>query len=170
VTSDDALAERFRALRDHAQKKRYHHNEIGFNYRMDAFQGAVLSIKLKYIESWTEARRRLASRYLNLLQDLSGLTLPVEAPGRRHVWHLFVVRHAERDRLQAALAADGVATGLHYPIPLHMQEPYRHLGYTQGRFPVAEEIGANCLSLPMFPEMTDEQQDAVVASLRRALN
>jgi dTDP-4-amino-4,6-dideoxygalactose transaminase len=170
VTSDDALAARFRALRDHAQTKRYHHNEIGFNYRMDAFQGAILSIKLKHIEAWTEARRRIANRYLSLLQGLPGLTLPVEAPGRRHVWHLFVVRHPERDRLQAALAADGVSTGLHYPIPLHLQEPYRNLGYGQGRFPVAEQIGAQCLSLPMFPEMTDEQQDTVVASLRRALN
>jgi dTDP-4-amino-4,6-dideoxygalactose transaminase len=169
VTSGDALAERFRALRDHAQKKRYHHSEVGFNYRMDAFQGAILSIKLKYIEAWTEARRRLASRYLRLLAGLPNLKLPVEAPGRRHVWHLFVVRHPERDRLQAALAADGIATGLHYPIPLHLQDPYRDLGYPAGRFPVSEEIGAQCLSLPMFPEMTVEQQDAVVASVRRAV-
>ena len=169
TTDDDALARRMKALRDHAQSQRYHHEEIGFNYRMDAFQGAVLGIKLKHIESWIEARRRLAERYRTLLSDLP-LQLPVEAPGRRHVWHLFVVLHPERDRLRAALEQDGVQTGLHYPIPLHLQKAYADLGYKPGAFPVAERIGRECLSLPLFPEMTDEQQDAVVAALRSALD
>jgi dTDP-4-amino-4,6-dideoxygalactose transaminase len=168
VTNDDDLARRMKALRDHAQSQRYHHEEIGFNYRMDAFQGAVLSIKLKHLESWIEARRRLAERYHTLLSDLP-LQLPVEAPGRRHVWHLFVVLHPERDRLRAALEQDGVQTGLHYPIPLHLQKAYADLGYKAGVFPVAERIGRECLSLPLFPELTDAQQDAVVAALRRAL-
>jgi dTDP-4-amino-4,6-dideoxygalactose transaminase len=169
TTSDDAIAERLRALRDHAQSQRYHHNEIGFNYRMDAFQGAVLEIKLKHLEAWTEARRRLAERYRELLADLP-LQLPREALGRRHVWHLFVVRHPQRDRLRAALAEDGVQTGLHYPIPLHLQQAYAHLGHRRGDFPVTEAISDECLSLPLFPEMTDAQQDLVVASLRRALS
>lgn len=169
TTSDDAIAERLRALRDHAQSQRYHHNEIGFNYRMDAFQGAVLKIKLNHLEAWTEARRRLAERYRELIADLP-LQLPCEAPGRRHVWHLFVVRHPQRDRLRAALAEDGVQTGLHYPIPLHLQQAYAHLGHRRGDFPVTEAISDECLSLPLFPEMTDAQQDLVVASLRRALS
>jgi dTDP-4-amino-4,6-dideoxygalactose transaminase len=169
VTNDDDLARRMKALRDHAQSQRYHHDEIGFNYRMDAFQGAVLSIKLKHLEGWIEARRRLAERYRTLLSDLP-LQLPVEAPGRRHVWHLFVVLHPERDRLRAALEQDGVQTGLHYPIPLHLQKAYADLGYKAGAFPVSERIGRECLSLPLFPEMTEAQQDAVVAALRRALD
>lgn len=169
TTNDDALARRMKALRDHAQSQRYHHDEIGFNYRMDAFQGAVLGIKLKHIESWTSARRRLAERYRTLLSDLP-LQLPVEAPGRRHVWHLFVVLHPERDRLRAALEHDGVQTGLHYPIPLHLQKAYADLGYKAGALPVAERVGRECLSLPLYPEMTVEQQDTVVAALRRALD
>lgn len=168
ATSDDDISRRMRALRDHAQSERYHHSEIGFNYRMDAFQGAVLKIKLNHIEAWTEARRHLAQRYCELLADLP-LRLPREAAGRRHVWHLFVVRHPERDRLRAALAEDGIQTGLHYPIPLHLQQAYAHLGHTRGNFPVAEAIGDECLSLPLFPEMTHAQQDSVVAALRRAL-
>lgn len=169
TTSDDAIAQRMRALRDHAQSERYRHSEIGFNYRMDAFQGAVLKIKLQHIEAWTEARRRLAQRYRELLADLP-LRLPQEAAGRRHVWHLFVVRHGERDRLRAELAEDGIQTGLHYPIPLHLQQAYAHLGYQRGDFPVSEAIGDECFSLPLFPEMTHAQQDNVVAALRRALS
>jgi dTDP-4-amino-4,6-dideoxygalactose transaminase len=169
TTNDEQLARRMKALRDHAQSQRYQHDEIGFNYRMDAMQGAVLGIKLKYIEAWTEARRHRADRYRTLLADLP-LQLPLEAPGRRHVWHLFVALHPERDRLRAALEADGIHTGLHYPIPLHMQKAYADLGYKPGAFPVSERIGRECFSLPLYPELTDEQQDAVVASLRRALS
>jgi dTDP-4-amino-4,6-dideoxygalactose transaminase len=169
TTNDEQLARRMKALRDHAQSQRYQHDEIGFNYRMDAMQGAVLGIKLKYIEAWTEARRHRADRYRTLLADLP-LQLPLEAPGRRHVWHLFVALHPERDCLRAALEADGIHTGLHYPIPLHMQKAYANLGYQPGAFPVSERIGRECFSLPLYPELTDEQQDAVVASLRRALS
>lgn len=168
TTNDAALAQRLRALRDHAQAARYHHSEVGFNYRMDAFQGAVLGIKLRHIEAWTEARRALARRYCELLADLP-LVLPVEAANRRHVWHLFVVRHPERDRLRAALEQDGIQTGLHYPIPLHLQQAYAQLGLKRGAYPVAEAVGDECFSLPLFPEMSHTQQDAVVASLRRAL-
>ncbi len=169
TTNDEQLARRMKALRDHAQSQRYQHDEIGFNYRMDAMQGAVLGIKLKYIEAWTEARRHRADRYRSLLADLP-LQLPLEAPGRRHVWHLFVALHPERDRLRAILEADGIHTGLHYPIPLHLQKAYADLGYQPGAFAVSERIGRECFSLPLYPELTDEQQDAVVASLRRALS
>jgi dTDP-4-amino-4,6-dideoxygalactose transaminase len=164
VTNDDGLADRLRALRDHAQSQRYHHDEIGFNYRMDAFQGAILGIKLRHLERWTEGRRRLAARYLAHLKGLP-LVLPVEAEGRRHVWHLFVVRHPERERLRHELHERGIQTGLHYPIPVHLQKAYAHLGYQAGDFPVAEQVGRECITLPLFPEMTDSQQDRVIEAL-----
>lgn len=168
VTNDAKIAARMRSLRDHAQAQRYHHDEIGFNYRMDGFQGAVLDIKLKHIEAWTEARRALAANYQERLADLS-LNVPIEAEGRRHVWHLFVATHPERDRIRNELQARGVHTGLHYPIPLHLQKAYKHLGYREGDFPVSERVGRECLTLPLFAEMTAVQQDAVVEALKETL-
>lgn len=168
VTDDDDIAKRLRALRDHAQSRRYHHDEVGFNYRMDGFQGAVLSVKLKYIDDWNNARRQLAARYQERLDGLT-MELPVEAPGRRHVWHLFVVLHPERDALQRGLQARGVQTGLHYPVPVHLQKAYRSLDHHAGDFPNAERIGRECLSLPMFPSMTWSQQDQVVDALHATL-
>ncbi len=168
VTNDDALAARYRRLRDHAQPQRYLHTEIGFNYRMDALQGAVLGIKLKRLPAWTDRRRELAARYLEQLADLP-IDLPVVAPGRDPVWHLFVVRHPDRDRLRAALEAAGVQTGLHYPVPVHLQPAYQHLGHPAGAFPVAERFARECLSLPLYPEMTARHLDAVVAALSDAL-
>jgi dTDP-4-amino-4,6-dideoxygalactose transaminase len=165
VTNDAALATRMRCLRDHAQSTRYVHTEIGFNYRMDGLQGAVLRIKLNYLPEWTARRVDLARRYHDLLTDLP-ILLPLAAPGRGHVWHLYVVLHPERDRVRAALADRGVQTGLHYPTPVHLQQAYAHLGYGRGAFPVSERIAGQCLSLPLFPEMTEEQQDAVVAAVR----
>jgi dTDP-4-amino-4,6-dideoxygalactose transaminase len=168
VTNDVGVAARLRALRDHAQTERYLHNELGFNYRMDALQGAVLGIKLRHLRHWTDARRTLAARYRELLADLP-IQLPAEADGRRHVWHLFVMLCEQRDAVQRALREGGVLTGLHYPVPVHLQKPYRHLGHGPGAFPVAERIGRECLSLPLFPEMTTRQQDAVVQRLREVL-
>ncbi len=168
VTDDDGIAARLRALRDHAQAQRYHHEELGFNYRMDALQGAVLGVKLRHLERWTEARRFLAERYRKHLANLP-LQLPAERPGGRHVWHLFVALHPERDRVRRELEARGVQTGLHYPIPLHLQKAYAHLGHQEGDFPVAERVGRECLTLPLFPEMTIRQQDAVIAALRDVL-
>jgi dTDP-4-amino-4,6-dideoxygalactose transaminase len=168
VTDDDHIAARLRALRDHAQGRRYHHDEIGFNYRMDGFQGAVLGVKLKYLEQWTEARRRLAARYGERLASLP-LELPAEAPGRRHVWHLYVARHPKRDRVRQELEARGVQTGLHYPVPVHLQKAYHHLGHRPGDFPVSERIARECFSLPLFPELTGQQHDKVVATLITAL-
>jgi dTDP-4-amino-4,6-dideoxygalactose transaminase len=164
VTDDDAIAVRLRSLRDHAQRQRYRHDEIGFNYRMDAFQGAILGVKLGYLAGWTEARRRLAARYGEALAGLP-LQLPAEAPGRASAWHLFVALHPERDRIRHELEARGIQTGLHYPIPVHLQDAYRHLGHRPGDFPVAERIGRECLSLPMFPEMTERQQGRVIEAL-----
>jgi dTDP-4-amino-4,6-dideoxygalactose transaminase len=164
ATNDSQLASRLRALRDHAQQQRYHHDEIGFNYRMDALQGAVLSVKLKYLERWLEAREFLADRYRKHLAHLP-LVLPANPSDRRHVWHLFVVRHPERDRIRTELEVRNVHTGLHYPIPLHLQKAYRHLGYQPGDFPMAERIGRECLSLPLFPEMSIRQHDWVIESL-----
>ena len=168
VTDDDGIAARLRALRDHAQEKRYHHTEIGFNYRMDGFQGAVLGIKLKYLEQWTQVRRGLAEKYRAMLAGLP-LRLPAEAAQRRHVWHLFVALHPERDRLRAGLEARGIQTGLHYPVPLHLQQAYRDLGHVAGDFPVAERVARECLTLPLFPEMTCEQQEAVVEAIKDTL-
>jgi dTDP-4-amino-4,6-dideoxygalactose transaminase len=164
VTDDDAIAKRLRALRDHAQEQRYHHSEIGFNYRMDAFQGAVLNLKLQYLDEWTRSRRLLASRYVDFLEGLP-LSLPVEAPGREHVWHLFVVLHRERDRIRQELQSRGIHTGLHYPVPVHLQPAYKSLGHAPGEFPVAERVASECLTLPLFPEMTVSQQDRVIEAV-----
>jgi dTDP-4-amino-4,6-dideoxygalactose transaminase len=164
VTNDDAMAARMRALRDHAQTKRYHHAEIGFNYRMDAMQGAVLGVKMRHIARWTLRRRELAKRYLTLLCD-SPLDLPRVRNNCEPVWHLFVVRHPERDRIRAELEDRGIQTGLHYPIPVHLQPAYQGLGYRPGDFPVSERVARECLTLPLYPEMTQEQQDAVVEEL-----
>src|SRR5262249_38217111 len=150
VTDDDALAARLRALRDHAQRQRYHHDEIGFNYRMDGFQGAVLGVKLRYLEGWNEARRPLARPHREALEGPAPQR-PVEAAGRRHVWHLFVALMPGRDRVRQELEARGIQTGLHYPVPLHLQKAYRHLGYREGDFPVAERVARECLTLPLFP-------------------
>ncbi|HJZ91838.1 MAG TPA: DegT/DnrJ/EryC1/StrS family aminotransferase [Gemmataceae bacterium] len=168
VTNDPALATRMRTLRDHAQPTRYVHTELGFNYRMDGLQGAVLRIKLNYLPDWTATRCDLAVRYRDRLAD-SPAGLPAVGPNRTHVWHLFIVRHPDRDRLRAALADRNVQTGLHYPTPVHLQPAYAHLGHKPGDFPVTERIARECLSLPLFPEMTDEQHDAVVAALKEII-
>jgi dTDP-4-amino-4,6-dideoxygalactose transaminase len=164
VTNDDAMAGRMRALRDHAQIQRYHHAEIGFNYRMDAMQGAVLGIKMKHIARWTARRRELADRYFTLLCDLP-LELPSVRANCEPVWHLFVVQHPERDRIRAELEVRGIQTGLHYPIPVHLQPAYRGLGYEPGDFPVTERVARECFTLPLFPEITEQQQDVVVRAL-----
>jgi dTDP-4-amino-4,6-dideoxygalactose transaminase len=164
VTDDEQVADRLRSLRDHAQSRRYHHSELGFNYRMDGFQGAVLGVKLKHLESWTEARRRLADRYREGLAGLP-IKLPFEAPGRKHVWHLFVVLHPHRDRIRKELESRGIQTGLHYPIPVHLQEAYADLRYQSGDFPISERIAQDCFTLPLFPEMTEAQQGRVIRAL-----
>ncbi|MGA3067925.1 MAG: DegT/DnrJ/EryC1/StrS family aminotransferase [Tepidisphaeraceae bacterium] len=168
VTNDADIASRMRALRDHAQRQRYHHAEIGFNYRMDGIQGAVLGVKLKHLHRWTETRCGFAERYLSLLAGLP-IQLPTAVPDRRHVWHLFVVEHPDRDALRGKLESMRIHTGLHYPVPLHLQEAYHDLGYRPGDFPVAERIGRQCMTLPLFAEMSLQQQNAVVDALNECL-
>ena len=168
VTDRDDIAARLRSLRDHGQTQRCRHDEIGFNYRIGAMQGAVLAVKLKHLDRWVAARGRQAERYRQLLHGCS-LQLPATLAGHSHGWHLFVVLHTQRDRIRANLQACGIETGLHYSLPVHLQPAYRHMGHAPGDFPVAERIGRECLSLPLFPEMTPKQQDWVIEALHDAL-
>ena len=157
VTNDDELAAHARALREHGSRVRYHHDEVGFNYRMEGLQGAVLGVKLKHLSAWTEARRRIARRYHELLAD-TPLRLPREADYAQSAWHLYIVRHPRRDELKQHLDANGVGNAIHYPLPLHLQKCYESLGYKAGDFPVAERACKEVLALPFFPELTEAQQ------------
>ncbi len=168
LTNDEAIAKHARSLRDHGQSQRYHHDEVGFNYRMDGLQGAVLSIKLKHLDAWNAARRSHAQRYNELLAGLP-VTLPTFPADSESVWHLYVIECDDRDKLRERLSSAGVDTGLHYPVPLHLQKVYAGLGRGRGSFPVSERIGDRCISLPMFAELTDEQVNTVAAALRAAL-
>jgi dTDP-4-amino-4,6-dideoxygalactose transaminase len=165
VTNDDALAKRARSLREHGSTVRYYHDEVGYNYRMEGFQGATLNVKLKRLPAWNARRRAIAARYHELLRG-TPLRLPHEAPWAESVYHLYVVRHPARDRLKARLEAAGVGSALHYPVPLHLQKCYAELGYREGSFPVAERTARECLSLPVYPELTDEQVAYVAAKIR----
>ncbi len=166
TTNDDALAVKMRRLRDHGQIKKYHHQQWGHNYRMDGIQGAVLGVKLRFLNEWTEARRRHAKCYMEKLSGVGDLVLPREGPRAKHVYHLFVVQTKFREALQAHLTEKGIGTGLHYPIPLHLQEAYKDLGYVKGQFPVTEQVASHGLSLPMFAELTDDQITYVVDSIK----
>ena len=168
VTDDDDLAERARQLLDHGRSDKYNHEVIGFNYRLDSIQAAILHVKLKHLEEWLESRRRVAATYRRVLADLP-LTLPVEVEDVRHVYHLFVILSRERDRLREFLASKGIAAGIHYPISVHLLKAYSHLGIQPGAFPVAERVAAEGLSLPMFPELTDGQIEEIGAALTEAL-
>jgi dTDP-4-amino-4,6-dideoxygalactose transaminase len=152
-------------LRNWGEETRYEHKIQAFNYRMEGFQGAILGVKLKYLEQWTEARRDRAAAYTRALADVP-VGLPAERPGVRHVYHVFAVRVRERDACRARLTEAGVQTGVHYPIPVHLQPAHRDLGYSRGDFPVSEAVAGEVLSLPMFPELTDEQIAGVAAALR----
>jgi dTDP-4-amino-4,6-dideoxygalactose transaminase len=156
ITNDPELAAHARALRDHGSRQRYYHDEVGFNYRMEGFQGAVLGVKMNYLEEWTRERARVARRYQELLAD-TPLQLPREADYAKSAWHLFVVRHPRRDELKRHLDKAGIGCGLHYPLPLHLQKCYATLGYHSGDFPVAELAARECVSLPIYPELTEAQ-------------
>ncbi|MCO6049116.1 DegT/DnrJ/EryC1/StrS family aminotransferase [Mesorhizobium sp. RP14(2022)] len=166
VTNDDAQAKTIRMLRDWGQSKRYHHVLKGFNYRMEGIQGAVLKVKLRYLEEWTEKRRAHARNYRALLAEAPHITLPAEAEGRRHVWHVFALRSAERDALARDLNAQGIQTGLHYPIPVHLQEAHADLGYSEGDFPHSEQAAREVLSLPLYPELTLSQVEEVAQAVK----
>ena len=161
VTDDPALAQRVRLLRNHGQQERYRHEVLGTTSRLDELQAAVLRVKLRYLDEWNEARRARAQDYRRRLAGIPGLVLPCEPDHARHVYHLFVVRHPGRDALQRHLAARGIATGVHYPLPAHLQPACAHLGYREGDFPVSERLAREVLSLPMFPHLTTEQVEYV---------
>ena len=161
VTNNAAFDKRARSLREHGSTVRYYHDEVGYNYRMEGIQGAVLGVKLKHLAKWTAERRRVAHRYHELLAD-TPLQLPREAAWGESAYHLYVVRHPRRDNLKKHLEANGVGCALHYPLPLHLQKCYASLGCKAGDFPVAEKAARECLSLPIFPELTDAQIQRVV--------
>jgi dTDP-4-amino-4,6-dideoxygalactose transaminase len=165
TTNDEALANKLRILRDHGQVKKYQHATWGLNYRLDAIQATVLSVKMPYLKTWTEARRSHANQYSQKLTVMGDIVTPVERPGGTHVYHLYVIQTAHRDALQKHLQTLDIHTGLHYPVPLHLQEAYRHLGGKRGDFPVTEQQAERGLSLPMFAELTDEQIDYVCTSI-----
>lgn len=163
TTNDEALAKRMKMIRDHGQAKKYYHDIEGYNGRLDSIQAGWLSVKLKHLPKWTEARQKLAHRYHQLFAEAKGsMVIPVEAEWTKGVYHLYVVRVADREALQAHLAETGIATGIHYPIPLHLQKAYQHLNYKNGDFPVTERVAAEIVSLPMFPQLTEDQQKLVV--------
>jgi dTDP-4-amino-4,6-dideoxygalactose transaminase len=181
VTTNSAeLAERLRMLRQHGMRRRYHHDELGWNARMDGFQGAVLSVKLKYIESWNEARRAVAARYHELFTRAGlteagpyptrGVVLPREMPGNRHVWHQYVIRAPRRDALRAFLTERRIGTEIYYPVPLHLQQALKELGYKEGDFPEAERAAREVLALPIFPELREDEQETVVGAIAEFLS
>jgi dTDP-4-amino-4,6-dideoxygalactose transaminase len=180
TTNSETLAERARMLRSHGMRRRYYHDEIGWNARMDGFQGAVLGVKLKYVEGWNQARRAAAARYHELFAHAGlaekgpyparGLVLPLEVEGARHIWHQYVVRSARRDELREFLAARKIGSEIYYPVPLHMQQALKGLGYKEGDFPEAERAAREVLALPVFAEIRADEQDTVVAAIAEFLS
>lgn len=162
LTNNPAFEKRARALREHGSTVRYYHDEVGYNYRMEGIQGAVLGVKLKHLPRWTAERTRVAHRYHELLKD-TPLQLPLEAAYAESAWHLYVVRHPRRDDLKKHLEKNGVGCALHYPLPLHLQKCYASLGHRAGDFPVSEKAARECLSLPIYPELTEAQIQRVSA-------
>ena len=168
VTSNPEYAATMRLLRSWGEKTRYEHSIKGFNYRMEGIQGAILGVKLRYLDRWTEARRTRAAAYETRL-DGTGARTPKARADVRHVYHVYAVRLTQRDAWRTRLQAMGIQTGVHYPIPVHLQPAFRNLGYKAGDFPVAEAVAREVLSLPMYPEMTDKQVEEVCGVLRAGL-
>jgi dTDP-4-amino-4,6-dideoxygalactose transaminase len=164
VTNDETLAKQIRMLREHGSVKKYEHSFPGYNFRMEGIQGAVLATKLKHLDVWNDQRRALAKRYGERLAG-QAIVLPQEAAHARHVYHLYVIQAEDRESLRDHLAQRGIETGLHYPVPLHLQEAYASLGYRQGDFPVTEQLTQRIVSLPMYPEMSLEAADYVSAAI-----
>jgi dTDP-4-amino-4,6-dideoxygalactose transaminase len=165
LCNDADIAARVRKIAAHGSDRKYVHDLVGFNSRLDAVQAVVLNAKLRRLEKWNELRRRAAARYFELLSDVPGLRLPKTDPANSDVWHLFVVQVDERDRILAELAAAGVGAGVHYPTPIHLTGAYTHLGHSRGDFPVAELAADRILSLPLYPHIGSEQQQYVAKVL-----
>jgi dTDP-4-amino-4,6-dideoxygalactose transaminase len=180
TTNSDELAERVKMLRQHGMRRRYYHDEIGWNTRMDGFQGAVLGVKLRYIEGWNHARHAVARRYHALFHATGlaeagpypshGVVLPHEVPGSRHVWHQYVIRTARRDALREFLTARKIGSEIYYPVPLHMQEALKCLGYAESSFPESERAAREVLALPIFPEIREDEQQTVVNAIAEFLS
>jgi dTDP-4-amino-4,6-dideoxygalactose transaminase len=178
-TNSGELAERARMLRQHGMRRRYYHDEIGWNTRMDGFQGAILSVKLKYIAGWNDARRTVAERYHALFAaaglaeagpyPVHGVVLPHEVAGSHHVWHQYVIRTPRRDQLREFLQSRKIGSEIYYPVPLHMQEALKSLGYAEGSFPEAERAAHEVLALPIFPELRQDEQQTVVDAIAEFL-
>jgi dTDP-4-amino-4,6-dideoxygalactose transaminase len=167
TTNDAAMSAHMKMIRDHGQAKKYYHDIEGYNGRLDSIQAGWLTVKLRHLAQWNESRRRLAHRYHKLLEETKeSVVLPQEAPWTKGVYHLYVVRVQDREALQAHLAEAGIGSGIHYPIPLHLQKAYENLPYKKGDFPVTERVAAEIISLPMFPQLSPEQQDVVVARMK----
>ena len=173
VTNRKEVAEAVKALRDHGREpgEKYLHRQVGFNYRMDELQAAILNVKLKHLDAWIEKRRKIAKLYNELLEKLENVITPQEVEGGKHVFHLYVIRitKGERDKVRTYLASQGISTGIHYPIPLHLQPSLAFLGLSERSYPKAEKICREVLSLPMYPELTDEQIHYVCEKLKEAL-
>jgi dTDP-4-amino-4,6-dideoxygalactose transaminase len=166
VTNNTELADKIRMFRDHGQKVKYHHSMVGWNARMDGFQGSVLSVKLKHLRKWNESRRKNAQSYNDLLADVEGVITPIEAEYAKHVYHIYAIRCKRRDELINFLSEKKVFCGIHYPVPLHLQDAYKSLGFGKGSFPVAESCVEEIVSLPMFSELTEEQIEKVVKEIK----
>lgn len=169
TTNNEEVAKKISMLRDHGSSQKYFHPYIGYNYRMEGLQGAVLGVKLKRLEEWTEKRRKNAQMYNQLLASLEVIT-PVEESFNRHVYHLYVIRVKNRDNLQKYLKENDIDSGLHYPQPIHLQKAYNFLGYKEGDFPIAEASVREILSLPMYPELTQEQIELVAKTIKEFLS
>lgn len=168
TTNNEALAQIARMLRDHGQSRKYYHEMEGYNGRLDAIQAGILGVKLRHLAEWNQKRQEVAERYGELLSNASTmLTLPFEPSWSRGVYHLYVIQTAERDELQNYLTKTGIGTGIHYPVPVHLQKPYRSMGFKEGDFPVAEKAAAQVLSLPMYPGLSTAQQERVVEEIAR---
>jgi dTDP-4-amino-4,6-dideoxygalactose transaminase len=166
VTNNRELAARLRMFRDHGQQRKYHHAIIGWNARMDGFQGAVLGVKLPYLPAWTDSRRKNSALYDTLLADVPEVITPHAAEYAKHVYHIYAVRTRNRDDFITALAQQGITCGIHYPVPLHLQEAYKDLGYSKGDFPIAEKCAAEFVSLPMYAELPEKSIRYVVEEIR----
>lgn len=170
LTRSPEIGRRVRALRNYGSETKYHHPEQGFNSRLDSLQAIVLSAKLKRLEAWNQQRRAAAARYHDLLADVAEVVRPATLSGNEHVWHLYVVRVPNRDQLLARLTSAGIGAGVHYPLPIHLQGAFKHLGHQPGAFPEAEQAAREVLSLPLYPGITPRQQERVVSALKDAIS
>jgi dTDP-4-amino-4,6-dideoxygalactose transaminase len=170
TTNDPAIAARICMIRDHGQSKKYYHSIEGYNGRLDTLQAGLLKVKLAHLHQWNAQRQANAARYDALLSDMAEVGLPLQADWAKSVYHLYVVRIDDREDIMSYLNGQRIGTGIHYPIPLHLQDAYRHLGYREGDFPVSEKLAPQILSLPMYPQLSAEQQQVVVRGVQEAIN